>query len=88
MKETSNKSKYFLIISASFWILILATYLSFSTLDDLDIVSFYACIENIDQEDSIPSSEKKEIICNSLAKLSVSQNYLKNCWRSQNRYAI
>ena len=25
---------------------------------------------------------------NSLAKLSVSQNYLKNCWRSQNRYAI
>ena len=26
--------------------------------------------------------------CNSLAKLSVSQNYLKNCWRSQNRYAI
>ena len=62
MKETSKTSKYFLFISAFFWILILPTYVSFSTLDDLDIVSFYACIENIDQEDSIPSSEKKEII--------------------------
>jgi hypothetical protein len=62
MKETSEKSKYFLIISVSFWILILPTYLSFSALDDLDIVSYYACIENIDQEGSIPSSEKNEII--------------------------
>jgi hypothetical protein len=62
MEKTSEKSRYYLIILFSSWILILPTYLSFSTLDDLDIASFYTCIENIDQGDSIPSSEKKETI--------------------------
>jgi hypothetical protein len=61
MKKTSEKSKYFLIISVSFWVLVLPTYLSFSTLDGLDALSFYTCIEDIDQEDSSPSSEKEEL---------------------------
>ena len=61
MKKTSEESKYFLIILFSFWILTFPN-LSFATLDELDIASFNTCIENIDQEDSIPSSEKKETI--------------------------
>jgi hypothetical protein len=62
MKKTSEKSKYFLIILFSLWILIFPAYLYFSILDDLDIVSFDTCIENIDQEDSIPILEKKQMI--------------------------
>jgi hypothetical protein len=62
VKNTSEKSDYFLIILFSFWILIFPTYLSSSTLDDLYIASFYTCTENIDQQDSIPGSEEKETI--------------------------
>ena len=61
MKKTSEESKYFLIILFSFWILTFPN-LSFATLDDLDIAFFNTCIENIDQEDSIPGSEEKETI--------------------------
>jgi hypothetical protein len=62
MKKVSEKFKYFLIVLFSFWFLIFPAYLYFSTLDDLDIAPFYTRFENIDQEDSIPSSEKKENI--------------------------
>ena len=62
MGKTSKESRYFLILLFSCWVLIFPTYLSFSTLDGLDIASFYTCIEDIDQGDSIPSSEKKETI--------------------------
>ena len=62
MGKTSKESRYFLIMLFSCWVLIFPTYLSFSTLDGLDIASFYTCIEDIDQGDSIPSSEKKETI--------------------------
>ena len=62
MKKTFEKSRYTLIILFSFWILIFPLYLYFSILDDLDIASFYVCIENIDEEDSIPRSEKNEMI--------------------------
>ena len=61
MKKTSEESKYFLIILFSFWILTFPN-LSFATLDDLDIASFYVCIENIDEENSILRSEKNEMI--------------------------
>jgi hypothetical protein len=62
MEKRSEKPKYVLLILFSFWILIFPAYLYFSTLDDLDIVSFCTYIGNIDQEDSIPSLEKKEKI--------------------------
>jgi hypothetical protein len=68
MKKTSEKFKYFLIILFSFWILIFPAYLYFSIVDDLDMVSLYTCIKNIDQEDSILNSEKKEMILTFLIK--------------------
>lgn len=62
MKNAFKKSKYFLIMLFSSWFLIFPAYLNFSTLDDLDLTYPYLCFEKIDQEDSIPNSEKKEKI--------------------------
>ncbi len=62
MKDAFKKFKFFLIILFSFWFLVFPAYLYFSTLCDLDIASLYPCFGNIDQEDSIPTPEKKENI--------------------------
>ena len=62
MKNVFKKSKFSLIILFSFQFLIFPAYLYFSTLCDLDIASLYPCFGNIDQEDSIPTPEKKEKI--------------------------
>jgi hypothetical protein len=61
MKKISEKSQCFLIVLFSFLFLVLPAYLYLSTLDDLEIASPYCYFKNIDQEDSILSSEKEKI---------------------------
>ena len=62
MKKVSKKSRCFLILLFSFWFMIFPVYLYFSTIDNLDISSLYPCFKNIDEEDSIPSSERTKKI--------------------------
>jgi hypothetical protein len=60
MKKVFKKLKFLLIILCSLWLLISAAYLHYSTLDDFDIAPPFPCLKNIDQDDSILNSEKKE----------------------------
>jgi len=62
MKNVSHQSKLILIVLFSLSFLVLPAYLYFSNLGDLDITTFYICLENIDREDSIPGLEKNEKI--------------------------
>lgn len=62
MKKAFRKPDFFLIILCSLWLLIFPAYLRYSTLDDFDIAPPFPCLKNIDQDDSILNSEKKEKI--------------------------
>jgi len=62
MKKISENGKYLLIVLFSLWFLIFPAYLHFSIIDGSDITPSCALFEIIDDDDSIPITEEKEIL--------------------------
>jgi len=60
----SERSKSFLIALVSSWFVIFPAYLDFSILDDSDMTLSFPAFGKVDQDELIPSSQRRAKIVN------------------------